>query len=266
MRISCATFLFQGMPLEDALKRVRDLGFSFAELSINYDQKWGHLHTSDVLDDLSGAIKRCQLAVADSGVKLSSINVNFHSTAVNVRGQFESVCDLARATDVSVVSTVSNQASERLEVNRLKDFISVAATRTRVLSLETFSPSLCSNPEEAVHFMKSVPGLKVTLDTGHLLASGHVKESWLPLFPHLALVHLKDSGPDYEHYQVPVGSGLLDTGFVLDNLATAGYEGDLVVEYPGPRAFRQGAMDYERETVRLRELLEKELASRGTPR
>ena len=79
-------------------------------------------------------------------------------------------------------------------------------------------------------------------------------------------MHVKDSGPDREHYQVPVGTGLLDAAFLVESLAAAGYGGDLVVEYLGPRGFRQTSIDYARESVKMKELLEKELDSRGIPR
>ena len=264
MKVASSTFLFAGLPLADALKRVRSLGFTRAELSIHYKSAWGHLLPDMVHGEPEKALGTVKNAENESGVKIVAVAAHFDPLAQAERGQFEAVCALARGLEASLVSIVANQPSEWLAANTLKDHVSIARGNGLRLAVETFRPSVRPDPQSVMRLVEQVRDLKLTLDTGHLISNGHAQESWLPLFPHVGHVHVKDSGAGLDFVQMRVGEGVLDVGFLLSNLVKAGYRGELVVEYVGPREGREAAIDYEKESVRMKEVLESGLLDLGS--
>jgi len=252
------------LPLPDALKRVAVLGFERAELSIHYKPAWGHIIPDTVQNEPENALAMVREAIDESGVRISAIATHFDPLSQSERGQFEAVCNLAGELGIPLVSVIANQPSEWIAANSMKDHVAMAGNRGISLAVEIHRPSVVTDPQSALRLIDQVRGLKLTLDTGHLLSNGYPKEEWLPLFPHVKHVHVKDSGGTVDLVQIRVGEGLLDVGFLLANLSAAGYQGELVVEYMGPRDGREAAMDYEKETVRMREVLESALLDSGT--
>lgn len=262
MKLSCSTFLFQNLPLGGALQKVRGLGFVRAELGIDANPRWGHFMPQTIHNEMEEAASMVETAVQESGVGISDINAHFDFTNSSVRGEFESVCAFARRLGAGVINVSATHPSEAIALNCLSDYVSVARDYSITLSMETLTNSLCRNLESALRILEQVRGLKFTIDTGYLISNGHSQECWEQLYPYIGLVHIRDAGNGRNNYQVPVGSGDLDIGMFLDDLLKIGYQGIMVVEYLGPDRQSRDPMDFEEETLKMRERLDSELADR----
>lgn len=238
------------------------MGFTRAELGINYDPRWGHLMPHTIHEEMEEAVSRVDAAVRESGVRISDINAHFDFLNAGVRGQFESVCAFARRIGAGIINVSATHPSEAIALNCLGDYVSVARDYSVNLVLETMTHSLCNDLEGALRFLGQVRGLKFTMDTGYLISSGHPQKCWECLLPYVGLVHVRDAANGRNNYQVPVGAGDLDIGALLDSLTGIGYQGILVVEYLGPDRQSREHMDFEEETLKMREMLESALADR----
>jgi len=259
VRIACSTIPFTGFPLGDAYRRIRDLGFLWADLAVHHSPLWAHLPARDIKDDPGPASEALARAEASSGVKTAAISVNLEPFSSSDRGQFEGVCGLAARAGVPVVSVLPGERDEEMELHRLKDFLGVAAGHGLVLAVETYDPSVFRRPDVAARLAGETPGLKLTLDTGHLLSSGSAQDSWGPLYPHVGHVHVRDAGRERDMNQMPVGKGVLDMAALVNDLEKAGFVGTVSVEYLGPRPRDAVKFDVEAEIVKLREVLERGL-------
>jgi sugar phosphate isomerase/epimerase len=114
------------------------------------------------------------------------------------------------------------------------------------------------------------PNLKVTLDTGNLLAVGDDPvEGARKLAPFVAATHIKDlvieqsaqtGGPTVSC--TPTGKGLVNVPAILDHLRAAGYAGLLCIEIHDPS--REWIHTPEEELVRMSVEYLKPLAARRT--
>ncbi|MEK7767606.1 MAG: sugar phosphate isomerase/epimerase [bacterium] len=260
MRVTCSTFAFQGLPLDRAFTRMREMGFGWADVSVHWDPAYGHLQPESVRHEPDAALDTVRAAMARGRVKIAAFNLNTERFALSERGQVEAVCRLAQRADIPVVSVLAGGLNEVTEKRRLTDFVEIGRDHGLVIALETLEETPFQDPTIAAGMASLVPGLKLTLDSGHLLSMGFAQDTWKPLYPHVAHVHLKDSAAGRNVYQVPVGKGQLNLGALVAALRAASYDGALTIEYVGPRAIDKYQFDAEGETGRMREAVERALA------
>ncbi len=256
MRPSCSTFPFQGLPLDQTLMRIRDLGFRYAEVSVHHDPVWGHVQPEAVMTDPLLVLEMIETAEGRSGVKFGSMCLGLDHTSLHERGHFEACAKLARRTRIPVLTIQVHRRDELVEVRRLKDFLSIGADHGLTVCAETHTDSPILQPADAVRWTKENPGLGLTIDTGHLLCRDIPQSEWTPLYPHTRHLHLKDASPGADRYQLPFGRGTLDVPDLVQGLGRAGYGGFIVMEYVGPR--REDAMQFDPapEIRALREAVE----------
>src|SRR6185503_8748354 len=137
----------------------------------------------------------------------------------------------------------------------LRDFHALATDCGLTLCVETFIPSIFQEPKMAAELADGLRGVRLTLDTGHLLSQGFRADAWGPLYRHVGHVHIWDATEAPENPQVPYGQGHLDLAALLNGLQQAGFQDTLTIEYfglvPGPVA----PFDSEQEIVKVRQAL-----------
>ncbi len=257
--IACTTFPFTGLPLRQAFDRIAELGFARAEMVVHHEPEWGHLTPAGILRDPLLALELVEEAQRQSGVRLAAMIVSTEPYILAERGEFEAACKLARRAGAGVVTIRGTARDEVLEIRRLRDFTAVAMEQGLTACLETRSDTPFGVPAAAAAVAEHIQGLRITLDTGHLLCRGHGPATWGPLLPHVSHVHLRDAGGDDAHFQVPFGSGLLDVDRLLRDLHAANYEGLLTAEYIGRRPEDAVTFEPDPELRRVREYLERAL-------
>jgi sugar phosphate isomerase/epimerase len=252
---------FEGLPLSQALSEIARYGFGWADIVISHAQDWGHLKPDQVKDDLLECLEILARATQVSGVRYTAINLVTEYFSPSERGQFEAVCVLAGRIGIPVLTVQAFVKDTDAEYRRIADFLAIAAEHGVTVAAET--NSLLTNPRKAVKLVAERPGLKLTVDPGHLFGAGVSPEKFAPLYPLAGHVHLWDTGGTNERPQVPFGEGLLAPalGGLVAGLKAAGYDGALAIEYVGRRS-RADAHQFDPETtiVPLKKALEGYLA------
>ncbi len=257
MKLGCSTITFQGMALGDALVRIGELGFKWADLLAYTFREWGHLAPENVRKDPVAAREVIEAAQKRSGVRVASLQVYTNLKSSAERGDFEACCELAARLGIPIVSTFCFRRDETLERNRLRDFLGIARDRGLTLCVETATWSYILDPEKAYALVAGLRGLYLTLHTGSLTSYGFPAATWTPLFPFVRNVYIVDAGATPDLGQVPWGTGTVDFPFMVNGLRKAGYDGSLTVEYAGPRKEDAVKFDPVPEIVKARKELEK---------
>jgi sugar phosphate isomerase/epimerase len=194
--------------------------------------------------------------LAESGLKVSNLLWAGGFTGSDGHSYGESLSDasealhLARALDsrcLVVYSGARNGHTQnharRLFMSALNELLPMAAELDIVLAVEpmhagcaegwTFLTSL----DEAVSLIERVgnPFLKLAFDTYHLGHDRSVVDQIGRIAPHVAIVHLGDSGcpPDREQNRRCLGDGTLPLHDIVKALVQGGYDGYFDVELIG---------------------------------
>lgn len=258
--ISCSVFPFQNVPLGAALRRIRDLGFERADLPVYHMREWCHITVEDIRRDPVMSLAQIQTAQLSSGITVSSIQTLTDASSNSERGDFEAVCNMAVRLGIGRVTTFALLGDEWLARNRVKDFLGIARDRKLAFSIETAPPSFAVDPEAAYRLVSETPGLFLTLNPANLTAYGHPAVTWTQLFPFVRHCYVRDAGHTPDMRQVPWGKGEVDWELVTNGLKRAGYKGDYVIEYVGPRPEDTIKFEPEPEIVKAREAMEKLIA------
>jgi sugar phosphate isomerase/epimerase len=98
-------------------------------------------------------------------------------------------------------------------------------------AFETHTNTVMEDPATVLRLVELVPGLRLTLDHSHYVFGNVRSNRWVELLPHVAHVHLRDSGPDREHVQVEPGTGQVDMAGLVRQLVRRRYDGPISLEY-----------------------------------
>jgi len=257
MMVACTSYPFQNLPLDQALVRMDELGFRYADVSISCAPGSGHMTPAQVREEPVAALEIVESAMDRSRVRIVVFDLETKAFDLSERGEVEAVCRLARRAGVGVVSVMrAPTKNAALDMRRLRDFHRLAADFGVALSVEPYrQPSLTI--AEAAGAVQAA-GLRVTLDVGRLLGGGLAQEEWGPIYPLVSHVHLYDAGA--EGGRVPWGTGIVKLRPIVAGLKAAGYRGFITAEYLGRSPGDRVPFDPEPELVKARKAVEEELA------
>lgn len=250
MYVACSTLCFSTRPLDDALRTIRDLRFTKADVFLREDGP--HLKPSDLVGDLTRVaqkIKAANVGIAAFHVTLSEPD------GEAARGQLRGVCRLARVLTVPVLSVpaAARGSDFDAEVTRLREWVKVSTGEGVILTVETHADTLTADPMGAVELCRRVPGLGLTLDPSHYVAGPHGPVNFDPLYPFVKHVRLRDSGAGPAEFQVRVGQGEVEYGRIVTQLDRFRYDRALSVDVRDAPA---AAFPVEPEVRKLKYLLE----------
>lgn len=250
MYVACSTLCFARLPLEDALRTIRELHFPKADLAVHAGGP--HLTPADVLADPVKTAQRLKAA----NLPLAAIHAVIDNPDPEAaRAELRAVCRLARVSTVPVVTVPAAPLGADLdaEVRRLTDWVRVAAGEGVMLTVETNAATVTADPAGAAELCRRVPGLGLTLDPSHYLATAHGPLDYDALVPYVRHVRLRDSGATAEQFQVRVGQGEIEYGRILSQLDRVRYDRALTVDV---RDAADGPFPVEPEVRKLKYLLE----------
>jgi sugar phosphate isomerase/epimerase len=232
-----STLGWSKLPLEDAYAAIAGLEFGQADLALH--EGWAHIAPSALADGGEPAVRREAQRIRELVARLemkrtaaANVGLGTPDPAEQAR-RLGAVCDLAAALDVPVVTigAARRGTPEAEEAARLRALLAVAAARGVTLTVETHSAQLTELPDVAVRLCQAVPGLGLTLDASHYYAGPNAGADFSAVYPHVRHVHLRDAGDDWDHIQMPAGSGRVDFGAIVRGLDAAGYSGKFAIEY-----------------------------------
>jgi len=124
-------------------------------------------------------------------------------------------------------------------------------------AVEPHVGSITPDPESTLRMLKDVPGLTLTLDYGHFIYQGMSNESVHPLLPHASHFHAR--GGTKGQLQSTVKDNTIDFPAILKAMQASCYAGACCLEYVYVDWEGCNRTDNVAETLKLKELLEKDL-------
>ena len=250
MFVACSTLCFSRLPLEEALRVIREMNFPKADLAIH--EAGPHLRPADVAADVGKVAQKLRA----SNLGFAAFHLEFGDAgAADALKELRAVCRLGRllAAPMMTVPAAPLGADLDAEVARLKEWVQVAATEGVILTVETRSDTVTADPAGAKELCERVPGLGLTLDPSHYLAGPHGPAGFDGLYPFVRHVRLRDSGTKPEHFQVRVGQGEVEYGRIITALGRYKYDRALTVDV---RDVPDNPFPVEPEVRKLKYLLE----------
>jgi sugar phosphate isomerase/epimerase len=247
--VACSTLSFSKLSLEDALRTVREMRFTKADLAIHDDGP--HLTPAEVAADPTRVAQRLKAA----NLPLAAIHLCVGAKdPAEARVQFRAVCRLARVSTVPLVTIPAATVGTDFdaEVCRLAELVKVAEMEGIILSLETNSTTLTADPLGADELCRRTPGLALTLDPSHYHTGPH-PANYDCLYQHVRHVRLRDTGNTPEQFQVRIGQGELEYGRIISQLDRFSYDRALTVDI---RDVPDNPFPVEPEVRKLKYLLE----------
>ena len=243
MKAACSTTGFTLLPLEDALKNIRELGFEFVDLLMM--ENWAHINPSELVSDPASRAKQVAEMLKANSLTAVAMNCNL-SSPLNTpdparqksnRAEMEALAVFAENLGVPVVvlqpghvnAELGLEKSREASIDALRDMVKIAGKHQKEIAIETHVGSVAEEYEDALKMVKAVPGLKLAYDPSHFVMKELDLSESEPLIEYTAHVHLRDAVPG--NFQAPMDKGILDFDWVLNTLKSHGYEGYVSIEY-----------------------------------
>jgi sugar phosphate isomerase/epimerase len=248
--VACATLSFTKLSLEDALRTIREMRFTKADLAIHDDGP--HLTPAEVVADPARAATRLKAANLPCAAFHLSLGC---PDAAEARAQLRACCRLARVSAVPVVTVPAAAAGADFdaEVCRLAEWVKVAEAEGVILTVETGAATVTGDPLGAAELCRRVPGLALTLDPSHYHCGPHGRLEYDSLYPVVRHVRLRDTGHAPEQFQVRIGQGEIEYGKIISLLERCRYDRALTVDV---RDVPDSPFPIEPEVRKLKYLLE----------
>ena len=249
-KIGFHTWSFSSMPLEEALKHVRNAGFTEVEISadkIHLDPRVfprSELsHLKRLLDDLD--LHPNSVHAPISGVDLSAQSPNIKKRSIDLLAKTLEYC---RAIECPIMVVHPNhsdslslgfEAMRRNSIEAIREVVGKAEELGVKVAIENMidvrGGRFGSKVSDLREIIKSVgsPYLGICLDTGHinLLTSSNVsmEEEIVRAGEYLWTLHVHDNdGKEDRHW--PPGEGSIDWSQVIMSLRKVGYKGVFMME------------------------------------
>jgi sugar phosphate isomerase/epimerase len=248
--VACSTLCFSKLTLDDALRTIRELRFTKADLAIHAEGP--HLTPAEVAADVGRVAQRLKAG----NLPLAAIHLDTGSAdPSDCRAQLRAVARLARvsATPLLTVPVAAVGADFDAEVDRLREWVKIVASEGVMLTAETHSATLTADPIGASELCRRISGLSLTLDPSHYQVGPHGPVNHDALYPLVRHVRLRDSGCTPEQFQLRVGQGEIEYGRLVTLLERCGYERSLTVDI---RDIAESPFPVEPEVRKLKYLLD----------
>lgn len=232
-----------GKPLEELLKGVRQAGIEAVEINLDYLNK--HMELLELLGQ-NGIKVSCIYEFYDMGHREESEKIHCHlETALKagaerilvVPGFLEDDEAERMQNAIQKEQTAEEFFGSHTEILRMKEGLAQAAEYGKekgvLVTVEDFDDR--NSPLSGMHgihwFLKQIPELAYTLDTGNYLFYGEsVLEAMELLKKRIVHVHCKDRRSG-DNASVRIGSGYIPFGEILEKLRVQGYDGYFAVEH-----------------------------------
>lgn len=273
LRLSCADYAFPFLSHDQALDRIAALHLDGVDIGLFARRT--HLQHNDILldnrlaaRDLVSRVEGRGLTIADvfhqSGPDLVELAENHPDKAQRTQArdlflrmlEFAKLCGAPHITTLPGITWPDESNGESLQ--RASDELAwraeAAAHHGMVYAIEPHMESVAPTPELAERLIKMTPGLTLTLDYGHYIATGFSEFAIERLWPHTSHFHARSAAQN--KLQCSLEENTIHWGNVIHAASGAGYRGFLALEYvvvDDPYVLK---VDTVEETRRLRDVLQ----------
>lgn len=270
LEFACHTWAFNDLTLPEALGTIARLGFRYADIGSG-----ANLNTQRAAENPRGAaaeirddLELFDLKISDLYLMLPRISLPDEASRQREIDLFKALVPFAVALGTPGI-TLSAGLAHPAEDTEAPDR-SVAALREMVkagkdarlrISIEPHMDSMAQTPEQALRFIKDVPGLMLTLDWAQMVCQDVFHDEIVKLLPHTAHIQIRQAAR--AQLQTPFDRGRIDVKKVVRDIAASEYKGVISVEYMNtPGWHGMVAVNTIQESSRMRDELR---AARDNP-
>lgn len=272
MRFSCSDYTFPLLAPAQRFALLQLLGFEYVDIGL-FARSPG-LEPHQLLAEpriftqkLKSDLKCVGLQVADVflqiGLDPADSAANDPGSQIRAHNQklFLLTLDLCKALDCTHLTGLPGVWHEGVnETDDLALAVDEAGWRQRAASdadviyaIEPHMGSICFDIASTRLILDAVPGLTLTLDYGHFVASGIQSSDVHSLLPSASHIHARGGAP--QRLQTPVNENEIDFCGMLHGLHKQRYEGHIAIEYVWADWQQCNRTDNVSETILLRHLL-----------
>jgi sugar phosphate isomerase/epimerase len=189
-----------------------------------------HLRPSQVAEDVMESAQRLRVG---PGLLPCAFSVIIDTPdEEKSRSYLHAVCRLARLSSAPLISIPAAPSGSALrgEVARLTALAQIALEEGIILTVTTQNGTLTEDPAASVELCRRVPGLGLTLDPSHYVASPNQGQNWDQVYPYVRHVRLRDTGLGPNQFQVRIGQGEIEYGRIISHLCRYQYNRALSVD------------------------------------
>jgi len=280
LKLACADFTFPLLSHDRVLELIGLLEFDGVDIGLFEGRS--HLWPSKVFKNpaRSGAELRKKLsqhglACADVFLQMApdfvpyAINHPEASRRRRARDWFSRTLDYAKAAGAKHVTTLPGVGfvrekpidSMRRTCDELAWRLDEARQQHITFSIEAHVGSIVPRPKPALHLLRSVSGLTLTLDYTHFTRCGLPDRQVEPLVAYASHFHAR--GACRGRLQAAFKQNTIDYARVLTAMRKANYRGYIGVEYVWIDWEHCNEVDNLSETIQMRDFLRKKMASTG---
>jgi len=258
MKLAYSSNAYMRFPIDEAIRRIADLGYQGIELMFDTPHAWPEDVTPRDLD----AIRK---VLDDTGLTISNVNAFMMNKISDPRQPYwhpswiepdeayrriridHTIRSLTQAAALGVghISTEpggpiggedQRASATDLFVEMLEPVLTHAAKTGVKLLIEPEPGLLIETSDQFLGLRERIdsPALGLNLDIGHHFCVGEsLPDSIVRLAPHIDHVHVEDIAATRVHEHLVPGDGAIDFAAVFDAFNRAGYDGWVTVElYP----------------------------------
>lgn len=272
MELTCTSFSFPLLSFEDALKVVALIGIP--NVDVGAHQGGCHIQPAEIEESPQIVAERIRRATAQAGLRVSDLfatfgdgfrdrpvnSLNPEEREANFR-RFRALVQVAKGVDAKGITLlpgvvwdeIGEDESFEVAARELRRLLRVAHDAGLRLSVEPHLESVVEPPDRALALIEAVPGLQLTLDYSHFIASGYEPDDVHPLLRYAGHFHARQARRG--HLQASHRDGTLDFPDIVSRLRAVGYRGDICLEYTWQEWRGANNVDVLMESVLLRDLL-----------
>ncbi|GMU25032.1 MAG: xylose isomerase [Phycisphaerae bacterium] len=257
-RLAYSSNAYMRYPIEDAIRRIADLGYLGIELMFDTPHAWPEDVTPGQIDAIRSELDRHRLTVANVNAFMMNKIADprqpyWHPSWIEPDATYRQIriehtrrsLTLARQLGARHISTepggplTDESQRERamgLFVEMLKPVLDHAAREGVKLLIEPEPGLLIETSEQFLDLRARIdsPAMGLNFDIGHVFCVGESPARAVrTLAPHIDHVHVEDIAATRVHHHLVPGTGAIDFAETFAALEEIGYEGWLTVElYP----------------------------------
>lgn len=243
MAIACSTSVGSDDSLDAVLGKIAGMGFKHVDLLAM--DGWAHVSPQDLADRWEETLVAVDGPFRKHGLTPVALNAN-PSPALDARdaksnarrtAETKALIRLMKRYGIKVASLQPKCGDRslpwekilRASAETLREQVALGRSEGVSFGVEMHQGSPFEKTDQARRLLDAVPDLVVIYDPSHLVMQAiDIKENaWL--LDRTAHVHLRDAAPNA--MCVEFGKGLVDIGWVLDEIKRRKYRGHIALEY-----------------------------------
>ncbi|MEO8608616.1 MAG: TIM barrel protein [Chloroflexota bacterium] len=238
LEFACHTWAFNDLTLPEALGTIARMGFRYVDIGSG-----ANLNTQRAAENPRGAAAEIRddldlfnLKISDLYLMLPRISLADEEKRQREIELFKALVPFAVALGtpgITLSAGLAHPAEDAEAPDRsvaaLREMVKAGKESRLRVSIEPHMDSMAQTPEQALNFIKDVPGLTLTLDWAQMVVQDVFHDDIVKLLPNTSHIQIRQAAR--AQLQTPFDRGRIDVKKVVKDVVAADYKGVIAVEY-----------------------------------